>query len=705
MSVKISDLAKKLGLEIKALRSQIKDMHLGVSERANVFRDELAMEIERRIKKDEVKSNSGKENVLLKKKVEKDMSEGVQVVSSEENETDFGEEMQSEVLDVLETKNDESENESDLPRKPQVEIPPLVTVGEFAARMNIGVSDVIKELMKNGILANINEHIDFDTATIIGEDLGFEVTLCQNNGNDLESCLVDENRYDKKYFQTRPPIITVMGHVDHGKTSILDRIRKADVVAKESGGITQHMGAYQVKKNGRTITFLDTPGHKAFSAMRAHGAKLTDIAVLVVAADDGVKPQTIEAINHARAAGVPIIVAINKIDKPEANIDKVKRELADFNLLPEEWGGNTIMVLTSAKSGEGIDELLEMILLVADVEDLKAYREGPAQALVIEAHLSKRVGPVATVMVTQGCLHVRDSIIVGTVDGVVRAMVDQYGERISKAYPADPVRIAGLHDVPEFGDTLYVVNNLKEAKNIVLSRRKSMMTKGFTPKTVGMAELSQAVREGKINVLPVILKTDVQGSLEAIRSSLQNLHNDEVKVEILHEAAGLVNESDIMMAASSNALILSFRANIEPSALKLAKKMGIKISSYDVIYRLLDDVTAALEGLLKPEIVKVKVGKGKVLRVFTHGKKFRVIGVGVTSGLAEKGLEVIVFRDGKKVGEGKIDGLKKGTESVDKVAEKNECGLGLAGDIKVEEGDSLEFWKSESRVRRLSELE
>lgn len=696
MSIKISDLAKKLGMEIKALRSEVKKMHLGVSERANVFRDELAMEIERRIKLDpESQSANLMTEIENKQKTEAKEAAKIEPAKSEEVET---------VIDK-EEKEIPLVEEVEAAGKIKVEVPPLITVGELAARMQINVSQLIKELMKNGILANINEHIDFDTAAIIGEDLGFEVVACQSQGDDLESCLINKERYEEKYFQIRPPIITVMGHVDHGKTSILDRIREANVVAKESSGITQHMGAYQVKKNNRLITFLDTPGHKAFSAMRAHGAKLTDIAVLVVAADDGVKPQTVEAINHARAAAVPIIVAINKVDKPEANVEKVKRELADYNLLPEEWGGKTIMVQTSAKTGAGIDELLEMILLVADVEGLKAFREGPAQALVIEAHLSKRLGPVATVLVTQGCLKVRDCIVVGMVDGVVRAMVDQTGERISKAFPSDPVRIAGLHDVPEFGDTLYAVNDLKEAKNIVMNRRKSLMTKGFKPKTVGMAELSQAVREGKIKVLPIILKTDVQGSLEAIRSSLQNLHNEEVKVEILHEAAGLVNESDIMMAASSNALILSFRANIEPTALKLAKKMGIKISTYDVIYRLLDDVTAALEGLLRPEIVKIKAGKGKVLKVFTHGKKFRVIGVGVTSGVVEKGLEVVVFRDGGKIGEGKVDGLKKGTETVDKVSEKNECGLGLAGDIAVEEGDSLEFWRTESKVRRLTEME
>jgi translation initiation factor IF-2 len=335
------------------------------------------------------------------------------------------------------------------------------------------------------------------------------------------------------------------------------------------------------------------------------------------------------------------------------------------------------------------------------MEDLKAYFDGPAQAVVIEAHLSKRVGPVATVMVTQGCLKVRDSVVIGMTDGVVRAMVDYTGERITKAYPSDPVRIAGLAEVPEFGDSLYEVAGVKIAKSIVDQRKRNMSSKGIRGKSVGMAELSQAVREGKINELPIILKVDVQGSLEAIKSSLNNLKNEEVKVSILHEAAGQVNESDVMMAASSNALILSFRSKVEPNALKIAKKMGVKISDYDVIYRLIDDVTAALEGLLAPEEVKTKIGKRRVLKVFTHGKKFRILGVNITKGKVEKSLEVLIFRGNEKVGQGKVENLQKGTESVDHVSEKNDCGIGLNGDVRVEEGDVLEFWKTETKMRRL----
>jgi len=335
------------------------------------------------------------------------------------------------------------------------------------------------------------------------------------------------------------------------------------------------------------------------------------------------------------------------------------------------------------------------------MEDLKAYYDGPAQAVVIEAHLSKRVGPVATVMVTQGSLSVRDAVVAGMTDGVVRAMVDYKGDRITKAFPSDPVRIAGLTDVPEFGDTMYGVEGVKVAKMIVDQRKRNMLSKGIRTKSVGMAELSQAVREGRINELPIVLKVDVQGSLEAIKSSLDNLRTNEVKVTILHEAVGQVNESDVMMAASSNALILSFRSKVEPNALKIAKKMGVKISDYDVIYRLIDDVTAALEGLLAPEEVKTKVGKGKVLKVFTHGKKFRILGVNITKGRVEKSLEVIVFRGGEKIGEAKVENLQKGTDAVDHVNEHNDCGIGLAGNIEVEEGDTMEFWKTEVKMRRL----
>lgn len=706
MSIKISELAKKLNMEVKELRQKVQDLHLGVSKRANVFRDDLAEEIARRLtqkqtEKDEIKKD--KDDAKDKRKV--DIPKTNKKVGQESPKKE--DKKDKDVLDKVEEPVDEKEDEvvvdgvEEVLDNPKIKLPELVTVGEFANALDMPVADVIKELMKNGVLANINEHIDFDTAAIISEDLGYEAVLCEKTDNQ-DNCLVDQEEYDEASLERRAPIVTVMGHVDHGKTSILDRIRKSDVVTGEAGGITQHMGAYKVKKNERWITFLDTPGHKAFSAMRAHGAKLTDVAVLVVAADDGVKPQTVEAINHARAAGVPIVVALNKIDRPEANVDRVKRELSDYNLMSEDWGGKTIMVETSAKTGDGIDELLEMILLVADIEDLKAYNEGPAQGVVIEAHLSKKVGPVATVMITQGCLKVRDSVVIGMTDGVIRAMVDYKGDRIVKAYPSDPVRLAGLGGVPEFGDTLHVVSSYKEARDIVFQRKRNLMSKGFKPKTIGMAELSEAVREGKISELPVILKADVQGSIEAIRSSLENIKSEEVKVNILHEAVGSVNESDVMMAASSQALILAFRSKVEPNALKMAKKMGVSVSSYDIIYRLLEDVTAALEGLLEPEEVKTKIGKGKILKMFTHGKKFRIVGVAVNSGIVQKGAEVFVFRGGEKIGTAVVDNLKRGTDSVDEVKEKNECGVGLAGDVKVEEGDVLEFWKMETKMRKLS---
>ncbi|HPN67357.1 MAG TPA: translation initiation factor IF-2 [bacterium] len=702
MSVKISELAKKLGMDTKVLRTKIQGLYLGVSPKANVFNDELAVEIERRIKPadDEIENKTTSEKIEGLSKNEKLKIEKTEKISEDHHKFDnkIGQEVKEQVTDIAEETGLVDASQSQLSK---IFISSSVSVGELAQKMQLPVADIIKELMKNGVLANINERIDFETAAIIGEDLGFEVELEKEKEDDLEIKLRSLEKYADDTFRSRPPIVTVMGHVDHGKTSILDQIRHAQVVASESGGITQHMGAYQVVKNGKKITFLDTPGHKAFSAMRAHGAKLTDVAVLVVAADDGVKPQTVEAINHARAAGVPIVIAINKIDKPGANVDRVKRELSDYNLISEEWGGKTIMVQTSAKTGEGIDNLLEMILLVAEMEDLKAYYDGPAQAVVIEAHLSKRVGPVATVMVTQGSLSVRDAVVAGMTDGVVRAMVDYKGDRITKAFPSDPVRIAGLTDVPEFGDTMYGVEGVKVAKMIVDQRKRNMLSKGIRTKSVGMAELSQAVREGRINELPIVLKVDVQGSLEAIKSSLDNLRTNEVKVTILHEAVGQVNESDVMMAASSNALILSFRSKVEPNALKIAKKMGVKISDYDVIYRLIDDVTAALEGLLAPEEVKTKVGKGKVLKVFTHGKKFRILGVNITKGRVEKSLEVIVFRGGEKIGEAKVENLQKGTDAVDHVNEHNDCGIGLAGNIEVEEGDTMEFWKTEVKMRRL----
>jgi len=760
MSIKISDLAVKLGMTVSELRQKVQEMHMGVSSRANVFRDDLAEEIQRRMsskdrirdqlmqvalgnnlptdepedepeepveKKAEetstVKKTSRIEQFKQKFDLKSPEKSSVQKDSTEKKPAEIGENKSEigEPIDVIEEVVEQSEDDEDLDdtmpevveepvsKQPvddlvMVEVPDVVTVGELAGIFGLGVSDVIKELMKNGVLANINERIDFDTAAIIGQDLGFNVQPATvDKKDDVEDELGDESKYDKASRKLRPPIVTVMGHVDHGKTSILDKIRESNVVAGESGGITQHMGAYQVVKNDRKITFLDTPGHKAFTAMRAHGVKLTDIAVLVVAADDGVKPQTIEAINHAKAAGVPIIVALNKIDRVESNVDRVKRELADYDLIPEEWGGKTIMVNTSAKTGEGIDTLLEMILLVADLEDLQAYFSGPAQGVVIEAYLSKRVGPVATVLITQGELAVKDSIVVGLTDGVVRAMIDHQGMRITQAYPADPIRLAGLNDVPEFGDSLYEVESGKMAKVIVEDRRRHLSGRGFKPKSIGMAELSQAVREGKIRELPIILKADVQGSIEAIRSSLENIFSEEVRVNILHEAVGAVNESDVLMASSSQALILAFNVKIEPNAGKMAKKMGVEISEYDIIYRLIEDVKAALEGLLDPELVDTKIGRGKILKIFTHGKKHRIVGVAITKGIVEKASRVVVFRHDKKFGEGKVDEVRKGTDTVNSVSENNECGVGISGDLKLEEGDMLEFWKQEKKIRRLDE--
>lgn len=699
MGIKISELAKKLSLDVKQLRKKVQDLHLGVSEKANVFRDELADEIVRRL--GDVDS-----------KVETDgwdSSKGGKIIHNEDQKVELKNEVVVKDAVVNENLNIAAEVDEEAVAKvtetnndlPEIKIRESVTVGELAVEMGINVSELMKELMKNGVMATINESIDYETAAIIGEDLGFRVSLKEKEEKDLVAKATEDISYDQKDLRNRPPIITVMGHVDHGKTSILDAIRETNVVSSESGGITQHMGAYQVVKNGKKITFIDTPGHKAFSAMRAHGAKLTDVAILVVAVDDGIKPQTIEAINHARAANVPIIVALNKIDKPGANVERTKKELADYNLIPESWGGKTIMVETSAKTGQGISELLDMILLLAEVEDLKAYKNGIAQGMVIEAHLSKKVGPVATVLITQGCLKVRDHIVVGLTDGVVRAMVDHVGDRITKAYPSDPVKFAGLSEVPEFGDKLVVVSSSKEAKAIVAERKKRMTSKGLRAKTIGMAELSRAVKEGKINELPVILKADVQGSLEAIKSSLENIKNEEVRVNILHYAAGAVSESDIMMAASSNALILAFRVKTEPNALKMAKKMGVNISSYDVIYRLLEDVTAALEGLLEPEEIDTKVGKGKVLKLFTKGKKFRIVGLEITKGFVEKGLRIVVYRGTEKVGEGLVDGLKRGNDNVDKVTEKHECGMGISGTLSIEAGDSVEFWKKEIKLRKL----
>ncbi len=578
-----------------------------------------------------------------------------------------------------------------------VEIPSVLTVREFAEALNLPVTDIISKLVQNGVMATINESIDFDTMTIIGDELRFEIKATSNKIQDTNK------ETTKKNLKPRPPVVTVMGHVDHGKTKLLDAIRHTDVVAGESGGITQHIGAYRVtikpsdkKKQERAITFLDTPGHEAFSAMRAHGANITDVVVLVVAANDGVKPQTIEALNHAKVASVPIVVAITKIDLPDADIDKVKRQLADQGLNPEEWGGKTPMVAVSAKQNQNIDELLEMILLVADLKELKADPTLPSSGVVIESHMQAGMGPVATVLVQEGTLKINDPVVIGQTYGKVRIMENYLGKKVTEAGPSTPVRIAGLQEVPNFGDRVLAVASEKEARDLTA-------VKTIKRKVLSISEFSQDIKEGKIKELKLILKADVAGSLEAIKKSLNDLATEEVKINIIHEGVGDISESDINMAISSHALVIGFRVKADADVMNLARRENVKIQIYDIIYQLIDDLTAALSGLLEPEIVEIEIGRLSVLAVFKVTKKEQIVGGKVTTGKIENGTDVRIVRDKDTIGMGKITSLQQNKKDVSECAENFECGLKVETQTKIKVGDSLECYKKEERTRKLGQ--
>lgn len=583
-----------------------------------------------------------------------------------------------------------------------IELPEAITVKEFAEKTGIGAAKVIGELMKNGILANINQQIDFDTAQIIASDIGVSVKkkIGEASAEDvfrgnLQALLKEEDPGDLK---ERPPIVVVMGHVDHGKTSILDFIRETHVVAKESGGITQHIGAYQVEKNGRKITFLDTPGHEAFTAMRARGAKVTDIAILVVAADEGVKPQTIEAIQHAQEAGVPIIVAINKMDKEGADPDRVKGELAEYELVSEEWGGKTIMVPVSAKTGLNMQQLLDMILLVADIANLKANPNRAAIGTVVEAHLDRNLGPIATIIVNSGTLHMMDNIVVGGTFGRVKTMKDHTGKNVKEAGPSTPLLIAGLATTPQSGDIFQVVENEKVART--KAQTVSVLQEAELLSRRGVGEIMSQISSGKLNQLKLVLRADTKGSLEAIKQSLAEIKNDDVGVKVILSGVGNVTESDVMMAAAAGGVVICFHVGMHMNVKEVAERENIEIMQYTVIYKLLDDVRKILTGLLEPEEIETILGKAEVKQIFLTKKKEMIIGCKVVEGKIQK-TKVRIFRNGEMIGEGRVDSLRKVDETVHEVKEGNDCGILYTGYLPLAEGDIVESYKMEKRVRTL----
>ncbi len=592
-----------------------------------------------------------------------------------------------------------------------IELPGTITVKELADLLAVNVADIIRELIKSGIFATINQLIDRDTASLVASELGYEVaeTVAPGGGAvaDGESdgpapeatkeVLFEEDETAK--LQPRAPIVTVMGHVDHGKTSLLDALRSTEVAAAERGGITQHIGASEVEHDGKRVVFLDTPGHEAFTAMRARGARVTDIAIIVVAADDGVMPQTLEAIAHAKAAKVPIIIALNKIDKPDADPTRVKTELTEAGIVIEEYGGDVPLVAVSAKSRVGLDELIEMVLLVADLQELKANPDREAIGTIVEAQLDKNRGPIATALVQTGTLKVGDVIVVGETFGRVRAMENDRGKRVKQAGPASAVVVLGLSEVPEAGDILRVVADEKAARTMVEQRKAQVAAKsGDGSGRATLEDLYRQIQAGQAKELRIILKADVSGSLGAITHALEQLDQDEVRLNVLHEAAGDITDNDIMLATASDAIVVGFSTNITDTARRAAEAEGVDVRLYDIIYKLTDDIEAALKGLLEPEIVEIVEGRAEVRQVIRVGKSTVIAGSYVTDGRIVRG-GARIWRGGRVIATDRIESLRRFRDDVREVQANYECGIGLANFHDVEEGDIIECFVSQTVSR------
>ncbi len=575
-----------------------------------------------------------------------------------------------------------------------IEVPEEITVGEFALRLKVAAPEVIKKLMGLGVFAAINDTIDFDTAVLIADE--FHAKVEKEVVVTIEERIIDDSEDDEANLVARAPVVVVMGHVDHGKTSILDVIRHSNVTEGEAGGITQHIGAYRVKVGDRDVTFLDTPGHAAFTTMRARGAQVTDIAVLVVAADDGIMPQTVEAINHAKAAGVSILVAINKMDKDGANPDRVKEQLTEYELVPEEWGGDTPCLPVSAHTKQGINDLLEMIILTADMMELKANPDRAAKGTVIEARLDKGMGPIATVLVQNGTLKAGDTIVAGATVGRVRSMMDDKGRRVTEAGPSVPVEITGLGDVPVGGDTFDAVSDERLARELVEQRLNDQKEEVFRAQTkVTLDNLFEQMREGEMKELKIIVKADVQGSVEAVRQSLEKLSNDEVRVHIIHGAVGAVSESDVMLANASNAIIVGFNVRPDPVAEESAKRDGVDMRLYRIIYDCIEEIESAMKGMLAPKYREVALGRAECRETYKISNVGLVIGGHVTGGKITRNAQVRVVRDGIIVADDKVASLRRFKDDVKEVADGYDCGITLERFADIKQGDVLEAYEME----------
>ncbi len=580
----------------------------------------------------------------------------------------------------------------------KVLIPDEINVGELAVRLKKTAADVIKQLMKLGVMANVSQSVDFDTASLVAEEFGAKVE--HEVIVTIEEKLLDDSTDDEKNLQPRPPVVVVMGHVDHGKTSLLDAIRHAHVTEGEAGGITQHIGAYQVQLDDRLITFLDTPGHAAFTSMRARGAQVTDVAILVVAADDGVMPQTVEAINHAKAAGVPIIVAVNKIDKEGANPDRVLQQLTEYELVPEEWGGDTIVCNISAKQKIGIENLLEMVLLTADIQELKANPDRRAKGTVIEAKLDRGRGPVATILIQNGTLHTGDIVIAGKTVGRVRAMTDDRGRKLDSAGPSMPVEIIGLSEVPDAGDLFYAVEDERMARELAEQRKtEEKDEKAKMQEKITLENLFSHIKEGEVKDFNIIVKADVQGSAEAVTASLRKLSNEEVRVQVIHSGVGGINESDVMLAAASGAIIVGFNVRPEPAAADSAARQDVEIRTYRIIYDCLEEIESAMKGMLAPKFQEVVIGHAEVRQTFKVSGVGTIAGCYVTDGKVQRAAQVRIVRDNIVIHEGVLSTLRRFKDDAKEVSSGYECGMSFEKYNDIKEGDVIEAFVMEEIKR------
>lgn len=653
--VRVYELAKELKITSKELIEKVADLNLDINSHMSTVEKEEA---------DLIKE-------LLKTESDSEINNSKNTSNVEKEDKDMEEKNENEVIEIEEN----------------------IIVKDLAEKLEVTPSEVITKLISLGIMANQNQSVDFDTASIIAEEFGVSVKKSSVEEDDEEIGFHLDFEDDPKDLKPRPPIVTVMGHVDHGKTSLLDAIRKTAVTEREAGGITQHIGASTINIDGEKIVFLDTPGHEAFTTMRARGAQVTDIAILVVAADDGVMPQTVEAINHAKAANVPIIVAINKMDKPAANPDRIKQELVEYGLVPEDWGGDTICVPVSARNEEGIDDVLEMILLVAEMQELKANPNRKAVGIIVEAELDKGRGPVATVLVQKGTLKVGDIVVSGTAHGRVRAMLNDKGKRVKKATPSIPVMILGLSEVPEAGEHLYVVENEKKARNYTQARKEKIREEQLkSSQKVSLDDLFEKIQLGEVKELNVIIKADVKGSVEAVKQSLSKLETDEVRVNVIHGGVGGITESDVMLASASNAIIIGFNVRPTLTAIDISKRESVDIRTYRVIYDAIEDIESAMRGLLDPTIEEEVIGRAEIRATFKVPNVGMVAGIYVLQGKITRNSKIRLLREDVVIYEGDISSLKRFKDDAKEIQSGYEGGLSLENYNDIKEGDIIEAY-------------